>query len=241
MRKVPLINDEYYHIYNRGVDKRIIFKDHYDIDRFFKSMILFNNIELSGSIYEQLHSKDNRNNNSNKFGDQVSKDKQLVEIVSYCLNPNHFHFILRQRVDNGISKFIKRLLGGYSYYFNNKNKRSGVLFQGPFKAIHIDSNKYLLHLSAYVNLNDKVHKFGGPTAELIKSSWNEYVQGSKSSQKSDKRICSTDIILEQFNNSKEYELFARDSLKEILKHKEEDDSSQETESADQELNQMLLE
>jgi len=77
----------------------------------------------------------------------------LVEIIVYCLNPNHYHIILRQVSEGGVSKFMLKLSSGYSSYFNKKNKRSGSLFQGRFKAVHIDSNEYLLYLSAYVNKN----------------------------------------------------------------------------------------
>ena len=230
MRKTPIVNDEYYHIYNRGVDKRIIFEDRHDVDRFFQSVILFNAIEPAGSIFEHLHSK---KYNSNKLGDLVAKNDKLVEVISYCFNPNHFHFILRQCVDDGVSKFMKRLSGGYAWYFNNRYDRRGTLFQGPFKAKHIDSNEYLLHLSAYVNLNDRVHKFGDLVAKLVRSSWHEYVQDIQSAQKQDQGICSTDIVLGQFKNSKEYELFARSSLKEILKNKEKEKGK--------DMNQLLLE
>jgi hypothetical protein len=220
MRKTPLVNDEYYHIYNRGVDKRTIFKDRYDLNRFFQSVILFNNVEPIGSIIEHSRSKEG---SINKYGGRTAEKEKLVEIVSYCLNPNHFHFILKQKVDGGISEFMKRLSGGYAWYFNNKHDRSGSLFQGRFKSIHINSNEYLLHLSAYVNLNDKVHKFGGPTAELIRSSWSEYILSEQTiNKKPIEKICSTSLILDQFKNPKEYESFARSSLKEIIKNKEEE-------------------
>ena len=134
---------EIYHILNRGVDKRNIFTNQEEIGRFFECMLTFNSIELAGSLYEQ------------SFVKEKTKNKPLVKFIAYCLLPNHFHFILEQIEKDGISKFMKRLLGGYSWYFNKKHKRSGSLFQGPFKAKHIDSNKYLLHASAYVNLNDK--------------------------------------------------------------------------------------
>ena len=226
MRKTPLVNGEYYHVYNRGVDRRIIFEDRFDTERFFQSMILFNCIEPIGSIFEQSFNK----RNSNKLGGSTAKNEKLVEIVSFCLLPNHFHLILKQCVEGGISEFMKRL-GGYTWYFNNKYDRSGSLFEGRFKSIHINSNEYLLHVSAYVNLNDKVHKFGGSTSKLVRSSWGEYVHNTK---KPAENMCSTDIVLGQFKNKKEYEIFAKSSLKEILKHKEEG-------KEEKEINQMLLE
>ena len=97
---------------------------------------------------------------------------------------------------------------------NNKNKRSGSLFQGTFKSVHIKSNEQLLHTSVYINLNYKVHKISGETAENVKSSWGEYIG------KTDKNICDKKIILEQFKSIKEYEDFTRSSLEEILKVKD---------------------
>lgn len=137
-----------------------------------------------------------------------------MNIIAYCLNPNHYHFILEQLVDGGISEFMKRI-GGYTLYFNNKNKRSGALFQGRFKAVHIDSNEYLLHVSSYVNLNDRVHQLGCSTPKLVdsRSSWGEYI---------DKRIngiCEKSVILDQFKDDDEYKQFALASLELIMQRK----------------------
>ncbi|MEA3305790.1 MAG: transposase [Candidatus Omnitrophota bacterium] len=79
--------------------------------------------------------------------------EKLVEVVCYSLMPNHFHFILRQLIDKGISKFMQKLGTGYTGYFNTKYERSGALFQGVFKDAHIDNDAYLLHLSRYIHLN----------------------------------------------------------------------------------------
>jgi len=200
MRKTPLVEDEYYHIYNRGVDKRTVFQDQEDLARFFQCIQEFNNVDPIGSIFENSFVKENNNNH-----------KKLVQIVCYCLNPNHFHLILKQVSDNGVSEYMKRLSGGYTLYFNNKHKRSGVLFQGKFKSSHIDSDKYLLHVSAYVNLNNW---FKGKKIDLSKSSWEEYVGKEKEG------ICNTDIIFRQFRDNKEYKKFAKSSLKDILERKE---------------------
>lgn len=212
-RKKAFANGEFFHIYNRGVDKRIVFTDEYDIKRFFQSMIEFNTVEPIGSLYE---------NSFLKLGGSTAKlklRKELVNIIAYCLNPNHFHLILEQLIDGGISEFMRRLGGGYTSYFNNKYKRTGALFQGRFKAVHIDSNEYLLHVSAYVNLNNRAHKLGGSTAKLVKSmsSWGEYTDTDKKI----KGICEKDIILGQFKNAKEYKTFALSSLDTIIERKEE--------------------
>lgn len=204
MRKIPFANEEIYHIYNRGTDKRTIFEDPHDFQRFLQSLQEFNTLDPIGSIYEHSRLK-----KDSSFGSPASKNRQLVEVIAYCLNPNHFHLLLRQSSDNGIQKFMQRLGTGYTKYFNHKYERSGVLFQGKFKAIHVNSNEYLLHLSAYVNLNDKVHGFGSRTS---KSSWEEYVGGVR---KKEAVICKKQAVLGQFKNAQGYEIFAQNTLKGI--------------------------
>ena len=205
MRKITFTNDKYYHIYNRGVDKREIFSDQQDFERFLQSMEEFNCIDPIGSIYENSFVKTNKP----QLGSLASK---LVDFVCYCVNPNHYHFLLKQVVDNGIEKFMHRLGTGYTKYFNNKTKRMGALFQGSFKSVYIDTNEYLLHLSVYINLNDQVHSLGSLAS---KSSWDEYVGGKKAGN-----FCEKEIILDQFKNADEYSKFATSSLAGILERKE---------------------
>lgn len=207
-RRVPLANEEYYHVYNRGVDKREIFHDRHDSDRFFRSMVAFNTVNPVGS----LRHVDLERKNS---GETTVNPEPLVEIIAYCLNPNHFHLLLKQKVDGGVSEFMKRLAGGYTWYFNNKYDRSGVLFQGIFKASHIDVNEYLLHVSVYVNLNFRVHKYRDKALENIRSSWDEYM-GTCAPEN---MICVKDSVLGQLKGKNAYENFAEKSLVGILERK----------------------
>lgn len=211
MRKVSITTGEYYHIFNRGVDKREIFSDQSDFRRFFQGMEEFNAMNPIGSIYENSFRK------KDSLGNGVSKSEnkeKLIGFVCYCLNPNHYHFILEQLADKGVEKFMHRLGVGYTKYFNQKYKRSGFLFQGPFKCKHVVSNEYLLHLSAYVNLNFKVHQLGNGVS---KSSWGEYISDRENNEKN---FCNKNIVLEQFKNFSEYENFALDSLKDIQERKD---------------------
>ncbi len=207
-RKTPFAIGEFYHIFNRGVDKRIIFTDTHDTDRFFKSLVEFNATDPIGSLYE--------NSRYQRGGETATPSEKLVNIIAYCLNPNHYHLILEQLVDGGISEFLKRI-GGYTWYFNNKYKRNGSLFQGVFKSVHIDSNEYLLHVSAYVNLNGHVHKLDSTNTQLVssRSSWGEYTE------KGARGICEKEIVLGQFGNNDEYKEFALSSLEAIIQRKEE--------------------
>jgi len=84
---------------------------------------------------------------------EENPDKSLVDVLSYCLMPNHFHLLLRQKTENGISQFMKKISTAYSMYFNTKYDHSGVLFQGRFKSQHVNRDSYLQCLFAYIHLN----------------------------------------------------------------------------------------
>lgn len=211
-KKVFAIN-EYYHVYNRGVEKRKIFRDRYDVDRFLQSMIAFNTINPVGSLRKVYEQKNRGLTPVESTGRK--KEEQLVDIVAYCLNPNHFHLLLYEKTEGGISEFMKRVLGGYTWYFNNKYKRSGTLLQGRFQSSHVDSNEYLLHVSVYVNLNFCVHQYKKNVLQNILSSFDEY----RSLKKKQPEICTKESILGQFKNKKAYVEFAEQSLIGICERK----------------------
>ncbi len=209
MRNLKFANKEYYHIYNRGTDKRDIFMDKEDIWRFLEYLEVLNSVNIIGSIYALSFKK-------SKNIKLRSSAPKLVNIVAYCLNQNHFHFILEQVEENGISKFMHRLSTGYTNYFNEKNERSGSLFQGTYKAKHIFSNEYLLHLGVYINLNNKVHE--GMNKDWMKdlpfSSFSEYINIRT------KGVCKKDIIIKQFKNSNDFSRYCFEILPIIQKRKE---------------------
>ncbi len=167
MRKDPFVNDQYYHIYNRGVDKRDIFMNKKDLYRFILSVKQFNVLSPIGSLRDKT--------DVGRLGKKPKEDP-LVSIVCYCFNPNHFHLILKQEVDGGVSEFLKRLLGGYTKYFNQVHNRSGALFQGRFKSHPIDNDQYFMKIFPYVNGNYLVHDIPQNKLDLVLSSDREYDQ-----------------------------------------------------------------
>ncbi len=212
MRKVVFSVGECYHIYNRGVDKRNILKDRSDWERFFKSMREFNRVDTVGSLYELSFVKSSA---------LKPEEEKLVDFIAYCINPNHYHFILRQVSEKGIAKFMQRLGTGYTKYFNERHKRTGVLFQGKFKAVHVDTNSYLLHLSAYVNLNDRVHQLGSRTSKLMsRTSYNEYL--STRADHLQQEFCDKGIVLGQFKDVASYQIFAESSVAETIRRRIQD-------------------
>ena len=172
----------------------------------------FNVEDPIGSIYENKFRKKRQLSTP-------STKLRLVDIVAYCLNPNHYHLILTPLLEKGIEKFMQKLGGGYTRYFNEKHERSGVLFQGPFKEKYITNNGYLLHLSAYVNLNNRVHQLSTPGTKSdtkFKSSFAEYI-GENSNN-----LCSKDIVLDQFDSVRDYKIFAEETIKDIINRRRDD-------------------
>ncbi len=143
MRKEKLVSDNIYHVYNRGVEKRRLFLDNRDYERFIDDLIIFNDTKLV--INPKKRIKDIRNNDH--------KRKFLVDILAFCLMPNHYHLLLRQRTDNGITEFMRKLGGGYVNYFNLKHQRVGPLFQGKFKSVMMDDESQFTYIPFYIHLN----------------------------------------------------------------------------------------
>lgn len=160
-QRIPLVKGEYFHIYNRGNSKQAIFLDDEDRNRFVKLLYLHN-------------SKKNVN-----FRDKIIDIKidawnfergiPIVSIGAWVLMPNHFHLYLVSPMSDigekyGISFFIKKLCGGYVKYFNKKYNRIGSLFEGKFKAVHIENDTQAKYLFSYIHLNP---------IKLIDSKWKE--------------------------------------------------------------------
>ena len=166
LRKDPFVTGEYYHIYNRGIDKRVIFKLKRDYERFIILLYLANS--------QESFRLDDLLNKQHKTFDEIlvlDKGKPLVSIGAWCLMTNHFHLMVRQEVDGGITKFMKKLGTGYSMFFNIKYQRKGALFGGLFKSklIGVDDN-YMKQLFVYIHLNSLEIEFPDWGKEINKSS-----------------------------------------------------------------------
>src|SRR3989338_3216533 len=146
---------EFYHLYNRGSEKRDIFLSPNDYERFAALLYICNQLSpailrIQGKTLSELI--------------KIKQEENLVEIVTYCLMPNHIHLLVRASQENGISKFMQKLMTGYTMYFNKKYERAGALFQGKFKATHVSEDRYLNYLISYIHLNP---------IKLIEPEWKE--------------------------------------------------------------------
>ena len=221
MRKFEFQNDQYYHIYNRGVDKREIFIDDKDYYRFLWNLRILNNLstkEERDFLKRQALKKGPGSGYpepglNNKFALLVKDLNKLVSIISFCLLSNHFHLLLKQKQEKGISKFIQKITLAYTNYFNIKNNRSGVLFQGRFKVAFIKTDERLLWLSGYINGNPEIHGIS-KARRWQWSSCKDYV-GIRNGT-----ICDKDVILSQFDDSSDYNEYVKMIISDAREKKE---------------------
>lgn len=138
----------------------------------------------------------------------ASLKEKAVEIIAFCLMSNHFHFLIRQVKDNGASKFMANFMNSYTKYFNTKYQRVGPLFQGAFKAVHIESDEQLLHLSRYIHLNP-VTSFKVTPQELRDYQWSSYPSYMENS---DANFIDKDTVTNFFKKPHKYEEFVLDQV-----------------------------
>ncbi|MFA6375905.1 MAG: transposase [Candidatus Paceibacterota bacterium] len=170
--KREFINGEIFHLFNRGVEKRIIFTNDNDYYRFVFCLYECNDtnsVRMSDRIFDRQQRNLTRSHLASLQGatlhnSQKQNRKPLVEVIGFTLMPNHYHLIVRQLIEGGISLFMKKLGDSYTGYFNEKHERKGMgaLFQGRFKAVHVISDEQFMHLVEYI--------FSNPI-EIIESDW----------------------------------------------------------------------
>jgi len=235
--------NEFYHIYDRGVDKRKLFLDKSDYIRFVHDLYEFND---RNPALEFSRRKDIRGQN---VGSRVShivpyrtlrikgldkgkigEDRRdvLVRIHAFVLMPNHYHILVEQIKDSGISLFMRKINTGYTRAFNQRYKRNGHLFQGPFKSIHVENDVHLGFLICYLHSNSldlwrsnwKGIKITEPEIEqalkfLEKYKWSSHLDylGIKNFSS----VVSKDFLLEFFDGIKGYKEFFIDWLRQYKK------------------------
>lgn len=188
-RKIQFVNGEIYHIVVRTIEKVTLFRDKKDYFRFIHNLFEFNNKNPISSTFRVIFYRNKINVTRKELvslfekikeekTEKVEREKRkmLVEILAFCLMPNHVHLLLRQQQEGGISKFMQKL-GGYALYYNKKYERSGHLFQGKFRVVHIKNNEQLKTIFVYIHTN--------PVA-LIYPQWKE--KGIKNTEETIKYI-----------------------------------------------------
>lgn len=218
MKRPKLVNNEIYHVYNRGVEKREVFLEDKDYLRFIHDLFEFN--DQAPALNFNHYS-----NQSLEVGlPHIKPRKLLVEIMAFCLMPNHFHLMVRQKREGGITAFMRKLGTGYTNYFNQKYHRVGSLFQGKYKIIHITEEEHFIHLPFYIHFNpldlveprwkerrlkdaDKASKF---LESYRWSSYPDYI-----GKKNFPSVTQRQFLLEFFRSPGQYKVNAKNWLKEI--------------------------
>jgi putative transposase len=186
--------DGIYHVYNRGISKKEIFLDSedYNIFLYYLSAYLLSPEKLLGK-YPKTPARV-----------YLKSLYQELELLSYCLMPNHFHLLIKTKAKNGISKLMQQLTNAYTHYFNNKYHNSGSIFQGRYKAVTIVTDEQLVQVARYIHLN--------PTTAFLVNHPKEYEWSSYTEYLKTPLICHLEILNAFSPTPKEFESFHTDQI-----------------------------
>lgn len=208
MRKETILTDAYFHVYNRGVDRRITYHDDADLERFVRGLIAFNDVRKREVILSRLRCRPQRSS------------QPLVKILCYALMPNHYHLLLQQLREGGIATFMQRLGRGYAAYFNHRNNRTGSLWESEYKAVRIKTDAQLLQTSRYIHLNPLklffpewkirgVPNFEAADAVLQSYPWSSYPHFLNLIND---QVVDMGILQELFNGPSDYRFFMKEQI-----------------------------
>ncbi len=195
-RKVPLITGEYYHIYNRGFRKRKIFLSSANYGRAYQTLQYY---QLSEPPFKFSHFQLRSLKRQQEI--LVQLDHTSIEVIAFCFMPNHFHILIKQLENNGINHYISKFSLSYAKYFNTLHEKSGPVFEGRFKAVLVNTNEQLLHLSRYIHLNPYTASIAKTINELKYypySSLKEYLHSYRFI------LSQPQSILDQFESPEDY-------------------------------------
>lgn len=206
-RIIPFVNGQYYHLYNRGSEKRSLFENRRDYQRLIKTL----------KYYQLEGPKPKFSRFPSLTIQKLDSSKKMVEIIAYCLMPNHFHLLIKQVRENGITEFMSKVTNSYTKFYNTKYDRVGALLQGMFKAVIIESDEQLIHVSRYIHLNPTSSFLVKSIDQYEWSSYNEYCANSFG-------VCSKEEVLSHFKTHQDYQQFVLDQVGyaqelEFIKHK----------------------
>lgn len=201
-RPNPLITDQYYHIFNRSNDRIPIFNNKWVNNHALETInyYRFTNNRFKLSLFLRWE----KDRQQQLFKDMEKKNKNIVEILCFCLMPNHYHLLIRQKKKSGISKYLSNFQNSFTRYYNLRHSRSGHLFQGQFKAVRIETDEQLVQVTRYIHLNPYTGFVLKNLDELRDYAWSslpEYIAKKRSI------FCNVNTVLSLFQNRKDYQNF----------------------------------
>ncbi|NCN59010.1 hypothetical protein COW99_03050 [Candidatus Roizmanbacteria bacterium CG22_combo_CG10-13_8_21_14_all_38_20] len=197
-RKTPLITGQYYHVYNRSVANQIIFRNNHEHNLFIDTMeyYMFDNAPHRLSNYLRLTDK----SRTKELDSLYDSNRTRISMYAFCLMPNHYHLLVRQNINNGISSFIRHLQNSHAKYLNIKSKRTGSLYQNPFKGTIIETNEQFIHVARYIHINPLTSYLVKKPNELRNYPWcsfSDYINLSK------RRFITKERLLSNFSTQSE--------------------------------------
>lgn len=191
-RSIFFTPGEFYHIFNHSIASIPIFKGTRENEIFLEAMKFYLQPKppTKFSIYRK-----------GRQGFPIDLNQKIVTIINYCIMPDHFHFTLREEKEGGIKQFIQRLSNSFAHYFGIKYKRRGHVFEDKFKAVHIDTEEQLVHLSRYIHLNPVTSYLVENPEDYPYSSYKIYI-GKRSSD-----IIDPSPVLNSFSAKTTYQEF----------------------------------
>ena len=209
---------EIFHVLSRGVDKRELFTDDKDRFRFVHDLFEFNDQDRVANNFYAFRK-------NNDIASRYIKPRKLLgDILAFCLMPNHYHLLLAPKIDNGISRFMKKLNMGYVKYFNEKHRRKGTLFEGRYKSVAVENEAHFIHLPYYIHLNPldlvapewrerKVNNYETVIKFLDSYRWSSHLDYT--GKKNFPSVIKRDYLYDYFGGMENYKKSINDWLKDL--------------------------
>lgn len=202
--RLPLVTEEFYHVYNRSIAHAPIFLKKLDYQQ---ALLTLSYYSFKKPAIKLSRFKELAVTQKNNLLENLARQQRYIEIISFAFMPNHFHLLLKQKTDKGISTFISQFTNSYTKYFNTKYERSGPIFQGLFKYVHIETTEQLLHVSRYIHLNPIVSTVIKEN-ELDTYPWTSFPLYMLQNNE----FINPQPILENFSSTKAYKDFVIDHI-----------------------------
>lgn len=202
-RIIPLVTNEIYHVYNRGINKQPTFTTRREYQRAILAIEFYrvSNPPIRLSKFLELEKERQK-----EIIEVIEQAEELVQIICFCLMPNHFHLLVKQKIEDGISKFLGNFQNSYTRYFNTRNGRDGSLFLDQFKAKRIETDEQFIHVSRYIHLNPYTGFIVKTFDELVEYPWSSfpnYLTGNNG-------FLEPNLVLDIFGSRDQYKQFVFD-------------------------------
>ncbi len=200
-RKVPFVNGEIYHVFNRSVARQPIFETHKSCRRALETInyYQYSKTPISFSHYRRLSPEIRQ-----MLDETMQHQGKKVILLGFCLMPNHFHFLIQQTEENGISEFLGNFQNSFAKYFNTTFERTGAVFQAMFKAVRIESNDQLLHVARYIHLNPLTAYILRDNKDLDNYPWSSFKEYLNNKET---LLTTVNLILEYFPSVQAFKEF----------------------------------